>query len=103
MSGKELPTQITEEAEKNRRCRAWMKRCMMDEPRLGVLDQVMKIALFALSLVAVVHARDDPVAPWTGNVRIAPVSAVADRHSIHSYCNVSDGPFSRLFSAEVAQ
>ncbi len=27
----------------------------------------------------------DPVAPWTHDVRIAPVSAIAERHSIHSY------------------
>ncbi|MSU26716.1 MAG: hypothetical protein EXS27_02235 [Pedosphaera sp.] len=27
----------------------------------------------------------DPVAPWKANVRVAPVSPVAGRHSIHSY------------------
>lgn len=27
----------------------------------------------------------DPVAPWTANVRIAPVSPIEGRHSIHSY------------------
>src|SRR5580692_961882 len=31
----------------------------------------------------------DPVAPWKNGVRIGPVSTVPDRHTIHTYFNVS--------------
>ena len=42
------------------------------------------LPLISLPLVAAVPL-GDPVAPWKANVRVAPVSAVAGRHSIHSY------------------
>ena len=31
----------------------------------------------------------DPVAPWKSGVRISPVSSIPDRHTIHTYFNVS--------------
>ena len=44
------------------------------------------LALLTLvSSVCASRAADDPVAPWTKNVRIAPASKIAARHSIHSY------------------
>ena len=42
------------------------------------------LPLISLPLVAAAPL-GDPVAPWKANVRVAPVSAVAGRHSIHSY------------------
>lgn len=60
----------------------------------------MKPLLLALSVLTLVHADDDPLAAWSQDVRIAPVPSIADRHSIHNY-NGSEGPFSRLFVAEV--
>ncbi|MFM8468998.1 MAG: hypothetical protein ACKODH_03355 [Limisphaerales bacterium] len=48
--------------------------------RLGWLS----ILAAALQLGAAEPA-GDPVAPWTKGVRLAPVSAVAGRHTIHSY------------------
>ena len=45
----------------------------------------MKLLLCLLSLAALPLLAADPVALWKANVRIAPVSLVADRHSIHSY------------------
>lgn len=44
-----------------------------------------KSFLLALSFAAGLHAEDDPVAAWSHDVRITPVSAISDRHSIHSY------------------
>ncbi|MBL9131446.1 MAG: hypothetical protein JNG86_09620 [Verrucomicrobiaceae bacterium] len=42
--------------------------------------------LCLLLATACVHAQEvDPVAPWTKDVVIKPVSAIADRHSIHTY------------------
>ena len=46
--------------------------------------------IFVTALIAVVSARsaepaEDPLAPWKANVRIAPVSSVRGRHTIHSY------------------
>jgi hypothetical protein len=38
-----------------------------------------------LTTLAVARADDVPVAPWRTGVRIAPVSSVEGRHSIHSY------------------
>lgn len=45
----------------------------------------MKPLLLALSALALVHADDDPLAAWSHDVRIAPVSPITDRHSIHTY------------------
>ena len=42
------------------------------------------LPLISLPLVAAAPL-GDPVAPWKANVHVAPVSAVAGRHSIHSY------------------
>lgn len=43
------------------------------------------IALLAAAGVWAAEPADDPVTPWRSNVRIAPVSAVEGRHTIHSY------------------
>lgn len=45
---------------------------------------LLLLRLTTLPLAAAVSP-SNPVAVWTANVRIAPVSAVAGRHSIHSY------------------
>lgn len=42
------------------------------------------VSLAALQLFAA-DSPGDPVAPWTKGVRLAPVSAVPGRHTIHSY------------------
>lgn len=42
------------------------------------------LAIFSAALAAQAFA-DDPVAPWSHDVRIAPVSSMTGRHSIHSY------------------
>lgn len=47
----------------------------MNLPRLACL----------LALTAATALADDPVAAWTHDVRIAPVSEVPGRHTIHSY------------------
>ena len=49
-----------------------------------VSNALLLLALW-LSPPAAPAAPADPIAPWKANVRIAPVSTVADRHSIHSY------------------
>lgn len=58
------------------------------------MSSVHMAALFALFLVispwvAVADDAADPVAPWREGVRIAPVSKLPGRHTIHSYyvCN----------------
>jgi hypothetical protein len=42
------------------------------------------VVLLCFACVAAAQ-EDDPVAPWTRDVRIRPVSSVEGRHSIHSY------------------
>lgn len=55
---------------------------------MGVLLSILG-GLCSSNCPAADDAADDPVAPWRNNVRIAPVSAVPGRHTIHSYyvCN----------------
>ena len=45
----------------------------------------MKHLLLLIGLTALSAIADDPVAAWSREVRIAPVSAVPGRHTIHSY------------------
>lgn len=45
----------------------------------------MKCLILLAGLSAIQCFADDPVAPWTQGVRIAPVCATPDRHTIHSY------------------
>ena len=48
---------------------------------------MMRFTLLAslLSAAIAIAQDDNPVSPWTRDVSIAPVSGIADRHSIHSY------------------
>ena len=54
-------------------------------PGRPLLSNALLLLALWLSPPAAPAAPADPIAPWKANVRIAPVSTVADRHSIHSY------------------
>ena len=44
------------------------------------------LCLLILAAACSLHAQDaDPVAPWSKDVTIRPVSSVTDRHNIHTY------------------
>lgn len=47
--------------------------------------EAMKLLVIFAVLLAVRVFADDPVAAWSNDVRIAPVSSITGRHSIHSY------------------
>ena len=48
--------------------------------------QFVSLAAGSVAYAAGIH---DPVAPWKHGVRAHPVSDVPDRHTIHTYFNVS--------------
>ena len=54
----------------------WVRHCVM---------KPMRLALLLFTAVTQVIADDDPVVAWKHEVRIAPVSGIAERHSIHTY------------------
>lgn len=46
-----------------------------------------QLALALVSLLSLARSEDDPLAAWRAGVKVRPVDAGAERHSIHSYFN----------------
>ena len=56
----------------------------MNRLRKTLLSGLLAASLL-LTATTAISAENNPVEPWKQNVQIKPVSAVADRHTIHSY------------------